>query len=78
MAKITVVCDRCGKTIEGLHYSAENGLPGSTAGYYDTTGKPWSDFANEGERVVCDACMWVDARYQAVYGDMAANSLPPE
>lgn len=27
-----------------------------------------SSFANLGERIVCDECMWADERYIAVYG----------
>lgn len=69
MADITVVCDRCGKTVEGLHSPATETSMGMTAGYYDTSGQPWSDFVDPGERIICDDCMWADARYIAVYGD---------
>jgi len=37
-----------------------------TAGYY----YDWPKMMNPGELFVCDACMWVDPRYIAVYGRM--------
>lgn len=60
MDKVTVVCDRCGKTVEGLQ--DESG----TAGFYRLT-PYWRQFANEDEKILCDACMWDDPRYKAVY-----------
>lgn len=63
MANVTVTCDRCGREIEGWE---ETDPIGMTAGYYNVeTG--WPQFANPGEKVVCDQCMWADPRYQAVY-----------
>lgn len=63
-------CDRCGEKFDGSR--GED----FTAGFYDVspTDSPagWDKFANPGERVVCDRCMWADPRYVAVYG--AANS----
>jgi hypothetical protein len=71
MTDITVVCDRCGKTVEGLHTDAdtENNIPGGTSGYY-TVDLPsaWVLYANLGEKIVCDECMWSDPRYIADYG----------
>lgn len=37
-----------------------------TVGYYDAKG--WPQFANPGEVFICDACMWEDPRYIAIYG----------
>jgi len=57
----TAVCSRC-------HKDTGSPLPdgGMTAGYYVAAG--WPEFANPGEVYICDACMWADPRYQAVYG----------
>lgn len=57
----TVVCDRCHRSVEGTR-SAD-----FTGGFYDTTGY-WSKYSDSGERVICDACMWADERYQNDYG----------
>lgn len=62
MADETIICSRCGKTVNGKR--GEN----YTAGFYDVTGIPWSEFANPGEVNLCDECMWVDERYIQVYG----------
>ncbi len=61
---VTVVCDRCKKTIHGM----KNEL--ATGGFYEVgpTGKAWGEFANPGENIVCDDCMWHDPRYIAVHG----------
>lgn len=60
---ITVICDRCGASIDGMRGEF------ATAGFYDTTGQSWwSKYAKPGERVVCDTCMWSDPRYRADYG----------
>jgi len=75
MPSIEIICDRCGGVVEGLRFPATDGKPGFTAGYYDTTGLPWSEMANEGEQVVCDLCMWADPRYQAVYGGSTVSPL---
>ncbi len=60
----TAVCSRCNK---------DTGSPlldgGMTAGYYHVEGtNGWGQFANPGEVFICDACMWADPRYIAVYG----------
>jgi len=79
MAKVTVICDRCGKTIEGLHSPDTETSMGMTAGYYNTSGQPWAQFVNPGENVVCDACMWADERYIAVYGERPPSpTLSPD
>lgn len=61
---VKVKCDRCGKSVEGMHMPGPYGM---TAGYYDTTGLPWSKYANPGETKLCDNCMWADPRYQVDY-----------
>ncbi len=63
--KVTVTCDRCGKTVEGLR--TEN----ATGGFYDTSAGYWAMLANPGESVVCDPCMWADPRYIEHYGRRA-------
>ena len=69
MSDVTTICDRCGKTIEGMHVPADETGRGFTAGYYDCSGSPWAEFVEEDEMIVCDACMWAEPRYIAVYGD---------
>jgi hypothetical protein len=59
-------CDRCTQRIDGIQG------PGYTGGYYDVRlPSIWSQFARPDEHFVCDACMWADPRYIAVYGAMA-------
>lgn len=62
----TVWCDRCQKMVPGYV-----GGPMS-AGVYVVEGEnnQWAKYANPGERIVCDQCMWKDPRYIAVYGNM--------
>lgn len=64
MDQVKVRCDRCGAEIEG--YDDQYG----TSGFYRIgkgTGS-WEKYANPGESIVCDDCMWKDARYIADYG----------
>lgn len=62
MSQLT--CDRCHKVIEGFTDGA-----GMTAGYYEGgSGSYWAKFMGKEEKRVCDACMWADDRYRAVYG----------
>jgi hypothetical protein len=57
-------CCRCQKLVENeVHV-----MGGMTAGYYDVRGNAWEQFSNPGEDFICDACMWSDPRYIAVYG----------
>ena len=68
MTTVLVYCDRCQKQIKNAYRS-----PTATAGYYDVTpglnGKnQWRRYANEGERNVCDVCMWADPKYIAEHG----------
>lgn len=68
MKKVTVICDRCKKQVEGMED------PGySTAGFYragsDVPGiTGWEQYMNHGESVLCDECMQNEPRYQATYG----------
>jgi hypothetical protein len=74
--KITVLCDRCHKRIEGIH-DPETGM---TGGFYRVGGDPkknqWAQYRNGGENVLCDRCMHHDKRYQAVYGTAASKAVP--
>jgi hypothetical protein len=56
--EVTARCDRCGRTVDGLH-DEESGY---TSGYYVLYGI-WEKFAREGERIICDGCMTEDPEY---------------
>lgn len=58
------VCSRCKQPIKD--YAPPD--DGVTAGYYDVTGGSWRRYANEGETILCDACMWADPLYQLERG----------
>ena len=59
---VTVICDRCKNLVEGYKSSD------FTGGYYETpSGSYWGNYANEGENVLCDDCMFDDPRYQKDY-----------
>jgi hypothetical protein len=59
-----MLCSRCSKLLDGPFPDG-----GMTAGYYDVRGQGgWAYFAKTGERFVCDACMWADPAYKAIYG----------
>ena len=63
MSLVTVICDRCKRSIEGLRTGS------ATGGFYDIeAGGWWAGFADPGEKNVCDDCMHSDPRYVAVYG----------
>jgi hypothetical protein len=47
-----------------------------TAGYYLATA--WSRYANSGEILICDSCMWSDPAYIVDYGPNAASPPPQE
>ena len=55
---MSIICDRCGQEVNGSkgeHF---------TAGYYEVwEGSCWHKYSNYGEKVICDCCMWCDARY---------------
>lgn len=55
-----VYCDRHHGLVDG-HESEY-----FTAGFYKRAG--WAEFFNEGEGRICDACMFADPRYIAIYG----------
>ncbi len=59
--RITVHCDRCGKAIEGWE---DPGV--GMSGFYRRD-EFWGQFMDEGENVLCDACMQADPSYQDVY-----------
>jgi len=62
MQTVIVKCDRCSVPAKGLE-SAEG-----TSGFYRADiGTPWSKYAQPGEHVICDACMWADPEYQKDY-----------
>ncbi len=61
IAEILVHCDRCGKEVFGLD------VEGFTSGFYRVAEGIWSQYANPGEAVLCDACMQSDPRYLADY-----------
>ncbi len=77
VSNVTVTCDRCKQPIDGAEYGSDEVKLGFTSGFYRITedGKGWGKYTNPGERIICDACMWRDARYQADYGAAAAQSL---
>ncbi len=55
-------CDRCHKKVEGEwgeHF---------TSGFYDVSSGYWAKYADPWETVLCDCCMWADARYIKDYG----------
>ena len=56
-------CSRCKEPIKDFEPPDADGM---TAGYY--LAAAWSKYANAGETHICDACMWSDPRYIAVYG----------
>lgn len=62
-SKITVLCDRCKKRIDGC-YDPETG---TTGGFYRVGGETakncWAKYRNSGEKVLCDKCMQSDKRY---------------
>lgn len=63
MPNVTVICDRCRKTIQGFESSE------ATSGFYRSshTGGVWDKYMTAEERVLCDSCMQHDPQYQADY-----------
>lgn len=60
---MTITCNRCGQEVNGS--KSEN----FTAGYYEVwEGSCWHKYAQLGEKVICDSCMWKDAKYIEDYG----------
>lgn len=58
MAVIEKVCDRCKAKFTAEEYA------GVTCGFYDVSAGYWAIFARDGEKVVCDTCMWADPEYK--------------
>jgi hypothetical protein len=56
-------CPRCALPIHGWESN------GATAGFYYThEGTYWNRYANRGEDVLCDECMFRDPSYRWDYG----------
>jgi len=57
-----ITCDRCRKE--------KNGWTGPvmSAGCYVVDKGGWEEHAREGEKIICDECMWNDPKYIAIYG----------
>lgn len=67
-----IQCDRCHEWVDGEVH--EN----FSCGVYVTSGEGyWSRFANPGEDIVCDNCMWADPRYIALYGPRPPAAILP-
>lgn len=64
IVRIHIVCDRCHQEVK----DAAKDCNGTTGGYYEVERGPWWKFANPGEKYLCDACMFADARYISAYG----------
>ena len=61
MTKITVTCDRCKQTVEGII----NGF--GTGEFYIRTG--WAEYMMENETIICDECMFKNQEYKKIYGE---------
>ena len=69
---VTVVCDRCHKTVKGYEIGGHG-----TGGFYRTDNpKGWGRFANPGEKILCDPCMQSDPRYLAEYQRSGGPHVP--
>lgn len=69
---VNVKCDRCGKKVKGqedFNY---------TCGFYSVENTAWSAFAYQGEKVICDRCMWNSELYKKIYGDMNSKNPPKD
>jgi hypothetical protein len=75
---VLVTCDRCQQVVTGVraeggeevkHTGQSPRMTNSwTGGYYETGEGYWARFADAGEKIICDACMFRDPRYIAAYG----------
>ena len=61
MPVVTVVCDRCGRTVQGWRGEF------ATGGFYEVSQMAWSKYARPGESNVCAVCMFADPGYLADY-----------
>lgn len=73
MTYVLVYCDRCNRQVKNAFQT-----PRYTSGFYDVTsglnGKnQWRRYAREGERRVCDSCMWADPKYIAEHGNQVVR-----
>ena len=65
---VTIICDRCKNIVEGYK------SPDFTGGYYVTSPDSyWNKYANEGENVLCDNCMWDSPEYQKDYSSYPSS-----
>lgn len=74
---VTITCDRCGNTVEGIRdsFEFEGRTIKTTSGFYDLSEDGgWVRFAQSGEKQICDECMFGDPEYQKIYG-MVKNTL---
>lgn len=62
-----VFCDRCCHAVEGFLPDAG----GCSGGVY----VGWTEMMDAGEHVICDQCMWSDARYRSVYSPIVSGGL---
>lgn len=67
--EIEIICDRCGKTVQGILIEASSGIPKITGGFYDVAPPSvWGEFSlTPSEQTVCDLCMWSDERFLQKY-----------
>ena len=70
-------CNRCTRELYNCRIDfvdIDGQQRGMSAGCYTASDyqvemrEGWGKFMNDGERVICDLCMWKDPRYQKVYG----------
>lgn len=75
MKDITIICDRCGKVVNGVidefHLDKSVKL---TGGFYDVTE---SEYARWEEERICDDCMHSDPKYIETYGDLISKRVDP-
>jgi hypothetical protein len=73
MPDLTVTCSRCGRQVDGYEDKT------ATSGFYRISPDGMcSQFANPGETVICDDCMWSDERYLAIYPHMRQRATTRE
>lgn len=66
--EIDIICDRCGKLINGVVIELGKNIPPATGGFYDVSeGSVWHEFAKNNEHNVCDHCMWEDSSFIEKY-----------
>lgn len=65
---IVPLCSRCFRDLDEEIRASRKFMGLGTIGYYEVVSGYWSQFADPGEKYLCDACVWSDPRYIAVYG----------